>query len=162
MLRGQNHPRLLPLVGQFGMSGHLWSLWEGPCTPFWVGTAGGEMGGFHASHTHTHTQGGKTIHLGFRWACKAWMAAGCLPIRLGLMLSLSLLPAGERHSLPQQAPVPGSPGQPVLITTLLGLYGIVTAVYIIYQRYSAYRSGNRQWEYTQDVTVWQTTALNGY
>lgn len=63
-----------------------------------------------------------------------------LPIRLGLMLSLSLLSAAERDPFPQEAPVPGASRQAVLVPALLGLYGIIIAVYVIYQRYCADRS----------------------
>lgn len=63
-----------------------------------------------------------------------------LPIRLGLMLSLSLLSATEWDPFPQEAPVPGASRQAILVPTLLGLYGIMIAVYVIYQRYCADRS----------------------
>lgn len=63
-----------------------------------------------------------------------------LPIRLGLMLSLSLLSATEWDPFPQEAPVPGASRQAVLVPTLLWLYGIMIAVYVIYQRYCADRS----------------------
>lgn len=64
----------------------------------------------------------------------------CLPIRLGLLLSLLFLFAVERDSLPQQAPVPGSSRQAVLVPSLLRLYRIIVAVYVIYQRHRANRS----------------------
>lgn len=67
-----------------------------------------------------------------------------LPIRLGLLLSLLLLLAVERNSLPQQAPVPGSPRQAVLVPSLLRLYRVIIAVYVIYQRHCASRSAKRQ------------------
>lgn len=68
----------------------------------------------------------------------------CLPIRLGLLLSLLLLLAVEWNSLPQQAPVPGSPRQAVLVPSLLRLYRVIIAVYVIYQRHCASRSAKRQ------------------
>lgn len=56
------------------------------------------------------------------------------------MLSLSLLPAAKRDPFPQEAPVPGASRQAVLVPALLWLYGIIIAVYVIYQRYCADRS----------------------
>lgn len=67
-----------------------------------------------------------------------------LPIRLGLLLSLLLLSAVERNPFPQQAPVPGSSRQAVLVPSLLRLYRIIIAVYVIYQGHCANRSAKRQ------------------
>lgn len=68
----------------------------------------------------------------------------CLPIRLGLLFSLLLLLAVQRDSFPQQTPVPGSSRQAVLVPSLLRLYRIIIAVYVIYQRHCANRSAKRQ------------------
>lgn len=107
---------------------------------------GGKGGGgtFHANiythtHNHSHTTQERDRVFNDHAACQQ-----CLPIRLGLLLSLLLLLAAEWNSLPQQTPVPGSPRQAVLVPSLLGLYRIIIAVYVIYQRHCAYCSAKRQ------------------
>lgn len=61
-----------------------------------------------------------------------------IPVRLGDIFSLGLLSLAKWYSLPEQAPVPRSSSQTVLITTLLRLHSVLITIYIIYQWYCAY------------------------
>lgn len=115
------------------------------------GIEGGET--IHANvHTVTHSytitargwKGKRTTQERDRGFNKHAVHQPCLPIRLSLLLSLLLLLAVKWNSFPQQTPVPGSSRQAVLVASLLRLYRIIIAVYVIYQRHCANRSAKRQ------------------
>lgn len=110
----------------------------------------GEGGRNPCKHTHVRTQSqpherrGNTTRDRDRGFNDHAACQQCLPIRLGLLLSLLLLVAAEWNSFPQQTPVPGSSRQAVLVPSLLRLYRIIIAVYVIYQRHCANCSAKRQ------------------
>lgn len=72
------------------------------------------------------------------------LAAVCVPVGLGGMFSLGLLSLAKRYSLPEQAPIPCSSSQSVLISTLLGLHTVLITIYIVYQWHCTYRPTHTQ------------------
>lgn len=60
------------------------------------------------------------------------LAAVNVPVGLGGMFSLGLLSLAKRYSLPEQAPIPRSSSQAVLVSTLLRLHTVLITIYIVY------------------------------
>lgn len=95
--------------------------------------------------THRQTQGkvprgagvGVETQTEQRSVLTSWCGV-CVPVRLGGVCSLGLLSLAKRYSLPEQAPVPRSSSQAVLVSTLLGLHTVLITIYIVYQRHCAY------------------------
>lgn len=66
------------------------------------------------------------------------LAAVCVPVGQGGVFSLGLLSLAKWYSLPEQAPIPCSSSQAILISTLLGLHSVLITIYIVYQWHCTY------------------------
>lgn len=100
-------------------------------------------------HAHEEAEPGRTRRMAV-WMDRKWMQVAdgdtstrgmmvsmlgscrCLPVGLCGVCSLGPLSLAQWHSLPEQAPVPRTAGEAILVTALLGLQGILVTVYIVY------------------------------
>lgn len=63
-----------------------------------------------------------------------------VPIWLSTSFSEFFFSVSQRNSLPEHAPIPGSPSETILVSSTLGLDGELLAVDGVYQRHCTHRS----------------------